>query len=163
MNGLVRELFLMLRLRSGPQELPASWALTALVIAIYVGEGIITSQTLGGEDSAARTTLAAGMQFLVVALLLRMRAHPERLPQTLLALAGTGILLGLLAFVFLLQADPETNQPLLALVWFAIFGWSLAVDAHIYRHALGIPLSQGVLVAVVILAVTYLVIQFLFR
>ena len=51
----------------------------------------------------------------------------------------------------------------LALFWFAIFGWSLAIDAHILRHALSVSMSTGVLIAVVLLAATYMVLEFAFR
>ena len=76
------------------------------------------------------------LQVVAVIVLLQVRKLPERMPQTLSALAGTGIILGALAFGLLLQADPEVNQPLLGLTYLLLVGWSLAVDAHIYRHAL---------------------------
>ena len=46
---------------------------------------------------------------------------------TLMAFAATGTVISLLAFALLLQAEPGVNKPLLALLWFAVFGWSLAV------------------------------------
>ena len=163
MRELLGTLFGLLRLRGGPQDLPASWSLTAVVIAFLIGEQILTAQALEGEQNVPRVLLAAALQFAAVGLLLRMRGKPERLSQTLLALAGTGILVGLLVFAFVAQADPNRNQPLLGLLWFLVFGWSLAVDANIYRHAMEIPLSQAVLVTVMILAVTYVVVEFTFR
>jgi len=163
LDVLLRTLPNLLRLRAGPQDLPASWFLTTIVLLIYLGQAMFTSQSLGGEEEASRSAIATAIQFTAVAVLLKVRGHPERLAQTLLALAATGIVLGLLAFLFLVQADPEVNQPLLALVWFAIFGWSLAIDAHILRHALSVTLSTGVLIAVMLLAVTYMVLEFTFR
>ena len=163
MNELFKRLIDLLRLRAGPQDLPASWAITGLVMAIFMGQALITAQNLGGATEAARSVLSVVVQFTAVAVLLRLRKHPERLQQTLLALAGTGIALGLLAYVFLLQADPEVDQPWLALVWFGIFGWSLAVDANIFRHALGITMSTGVLIAVLLLAFTFVVLELAFR
>ena len=62
-------------------------------------------------------------------------------------------------FVLLLQSDPEINQPLLGLAWFGIFIWSLAVDAHIYRHALAISMSLGMLVTVILLAASYVFVE----
>lgn len=163
MNELFKRLIDLLRLRAGPQDLPASWAITGVVMAIFMGQALITAQNLGGATEAARSVLSVVVQFTAVAVLLRLRKHPERLQQTLLALAGTGIALGLLAYVFLLQADPEVDQPWLALVWFGIFGWSLAVDANIFRHALGITMSTGVLIAVLLLAFTFVVLELAFR
>lgn len=162
MNSLIRTLSQLLRLRGGPQDLPASWALTGMLLAAYLALGMYTGQVLGGEDAVARSLAINVLQVAAVAAMLRVRRHPERLAQTLAGLAGTGIMLGALAFVFLLQADPEVNQPLLGLAWFAVFIWSLAVDAHIYRHALSIKFSTGVLVAVLLLAVTYVFVEVAF-
>ena len=44
-------------------------------------------------------------------------------------------------------------------MWFGIFIWSLAVDANIFRHSLSVTLPQGVLVAVMLLAASYLLIE----
>jgi hypothetical protein len=71
--------------------------------------------------------------------------------------------LGLLSYVFLAQADPARDQPVLALVWFGIFFWSLVVDGHIYRHALSISMAQGLLVAVLLLAASYVLVELTFR
>ena len=163
MKPLLNVLLGLLRLRAGPQDLPVSWPLTALVFAVFVALGILTSQGLGGEDNAGRTLLSVFIQLLAVMVLLRLRGHPERLPQTLLAFAATGIVVSLVAFGFLVQADPERNQPLLALAWFVVFGWSLAVDANIYRHALAVPMAQGVLISVVVLGISYAAMQLLFQ
>lgn len=163
MNDFFPNLLNLLRLRSGPQDLPSSWPLTIAVMAVYLGEGMLTSQQLEGADSTARTLFSAAVQFLAVVVMLRIRRHPQRLQQTLLAFAGTGIIIGLVAFGLLLQANPDQNQPVLALGWFVVFGWSLAVDAHIYRHALSIAMSQGMLIAVGLLAVTYVLMQVLFN
>ena len=48
--------------------------------------------------------------------------------------------------------------------WAHEAGWtrSLAVDAHIYRHSLAISMSQGMLITVGLLAVTYVLMQFVF-
>lgn len=134
-----------------------------LLFAAYVALGILTSQHLQGGDNAGRNLLSVLVQVLAVVILLRFRGHPERLPQTLLAFALTGIVVSTVAFGFLVQADPGRNQPLLALAWFAVFGWSLAVDANIYRHALSVPLPQGMLISVVVLGLTYVIMQLAFR
>ena len=59
-------------------------------------------------------------------------------------------------------ADPGRNQPVMALFWFAIFAWSLVVDAHIYRNALSVTMAQGLLVAVLLMAASYVMIELLF-
>ena len=162
MSRLAFTLLRLLRLRAGPQDLPASWTITTAVIAVYLGVGMYTGQQLGDGDAAIKSLSISALQFSAVAVLLYVRKYPERLAQTLSALAGTGAILGFLAFLFVMQADPDQNQPILALAWFGIFVWSLAVDAHIYKHALAITMPQGVLVAVLLLAASYLLIEAVF-
>ena len=106
--------------------------------------------------------MAVGIQFFIVAGLLRWRGLSIRLPQTLSALAGTGFCFGLVSIALISQADPNRNQPILALVWFSVFLWSLVVEAHIYRHALSIAMSMALLLAVTVFGVTLFAIEWLF-
>jgi len=96
---------------------------------------------------------------LVIATLLHLKKLSTRLPQTLSALAGTGLIFGFGSVLLISQAEPASNQPVLALVWFGVFLWSIAVDAHIYRHALSIKMNLGVLVAVLIFAANFILLQ----
>lgn len=153
----------LLRLRAGPEDLPDQRGLTLLLIGLYIAQGVIASESLGGEHEPARTLVSVALQFGIIAAILSWRRQPERLQQTLMAFAATGIVIGLLAMMLLLQADTGVNQPLLAIVWFALLGWSLAVEANIFRHALDISLPLGMLVTVMLFAVNYLAIELLFR
>ena len=172
MGNFSQVLYDLLRLRAGPQDLPDHRGLTLVVIGVYVALGVITNQALGSMNEQAqatlnepaRTLISIGLQFGAVAAMLAWRRNPERIQQTLLAFAATGAVISLLAFFLLLQNDPnQASQPFLALIWFAIFGWSLAVDANIFRHALNISMPIAMLVTVMLLAITYLVLELLFR
>ncbi len=114
---------------------------------------------LGEEDSTPRSLIAITVQFFVIAALLQLKKFSARLPQTLSALAGTGLVFGFLSVFLISQADPEQNQPILAMVWFGVFLWSIAVDAHIYRHALSIRMNLGVLLAVLIFAANFILLE----
>jgi hypothetical protein len=162
-SDLVKDTLALLRLRAGPQDLPSSWLLTGAAIAVLAVQAMVSAQSLSGPGEAARSVLALAIQLTAVTIMLRLRGLSERLQQTLLALALTGIVLGVLAYLFLMQANPEVDQPLLAIVWFGIFGWSLAVDANIFRHAFGVTMSTGVLIAVLLLAGTYVLLELAFR
>ena len=96
---------------------------------------------------------------MVIATLLHWKKLSSRLPQTLSALAGTGLIFGFGSVLLISQAEPASNQPVLTLVWFGVFLWSIAVDAHIYRHALSIKMNLGVLVAVLIFAANFILLQ----
>ncbi len=106
-----------------------------------------------------RSLIAISVQFFVIATLLHAKKLSIRLPQTLSALAGTGLFFGFLTIFLIFQADQSRNQPGLALVWLGVFLWSIAVDAHIYRNALSIRMNLGVLVAVLIFAANFILLE----
>jgi hypothetical protein len=162
MSRLLLRLLDIMRLRSGPQDLPAGWGLTIVLTLAYLAEGFIADQVLNESDSAPRSLVAITIQYLATSALLTFRDMGSRLPQTLTALAGTGAIFGALSIVLVMQATPGATQPALALVWFGAFLWSLAVDAHIYRRALSFTMSLGVLVAVLIFALNFIVIETVF-
>lgn len=162
MNSILMNLAQMLRLRGGPQHLPASWSLLILLLTAYLLQNLITGQQLEDHNAAAKSLLAVCLQIAVLTGLLLWRKHPERFTQTMSALAGAGIFFNVISWALLTLSDPTVNQPLLALVWFAVFIWSLLVDANIYRSALSVPFAMGMLVTVLILAASYVLIEMVF-
>ncbi len=161
MNQFAQALLDILRLRAGPEDLPASWTLTLIFVGLHVAFGMFTAMALDQSSTVFNSLIMTALQIFAVAILLKVRGFPERLAQTLLAFAGTGIIIGGIVFGVLLQADQDVNQPLLALVWLPLFIWSLVVDAHIYRNALAISLSQAMLITVLLLAGSYVVVELL--
>ena len=162
MNGILVSLAQLLRLRGGPQNLPASWPLMIFLLTAYLVQNLITGQQLEDPNAAAKSLLSVCLQICVLTGLLIWRKHPERFAQTMSALAAVGIFFNMITWALLSFSDPTQNQPVLALVWFAIFIWSLFVDANIYRNALSVPLSMGMLVTVLILAASYVLIEMVF-
>jgi hypothetical protein len=162
MNGIVMSLVNMLRLKGGPQHLPSSWPLTIFLIMAYLGQNLVTGQQLDDENAAAKSLAAISLQIVLLTGLLYWRGFTTRFPQTLSALAGVGIFFNIITWTLLSLSDSATDQPLLAMIWFAVFIWSLFVDAHIYRNALSIPLPMGMLITVLALAASYALIELVF-
>jgi hypothetical protein len=162
MNGILMNLAKMLRLRGGPQDIPASWPLTIFLIVAYLVQNLITGQQLEDDNAAAKSLIAICLQLIVLTGLLYWRRHMERFAQTLSALAAVGIVFNTITWALLTQSDPATNQPVLAMIWFSVFIWSLFVDANIYRHSLSVQLSIGMLITVLSLAASYVVIEMIF-
>ena len=152
----------MMRLRSGPQDLPARTPLAAALAIAWLAQGLLTDRALDQANSPLRSVLAIAVQFGAIAALLNLRQQAARIPQTISALAGTGIIFGLLALLLLVQLDPANPQPNIALAYLGLFVWSLLVDGHIYRHALSIKMSLGVLVAVLIFAANFVLMRAVF-
>ena len=156
----------LLRLRAGPQDLPHDLRYTLAVLLLFVVQAVLTTEALaeasGTESEVGNNLLSTALQFVAIATLLFYRRRPERLQQTVLALAATGIALNLLAFPLLLQSDPNQNQPLLLLLWLGLFGWSLAVEGNILRHALDVELPIAMLIVVMLLALSFLALELAF-
>lgn len=162
MSRLLLRLLDVMRFRAGPQDLPPGWGWALLLATAYGIEGMLADRLLDSTAAAPRSLVALTVQILAVWALLGVRRHANRLPQTVTAIAGTGFLFSLISLLLLQLGGAGRIPPGLALAWFLVFLWSLAVDAHIYRHALSITMSLGVLVAVLVFALNFLVIEALF-
>lgn len=162
MTAVLLNLAHMLRLRGGPQNLPAAWSLTILLLSVYIAQNLVIGQQLDDDNAAAKSLLSVCLQVGVLTGLLYWRKHLERFAQTMSALAAAGIFFNILSWGLLSLSDPTVNQPILAIVWFAVFIWSLLVDAHIYRNALAVSFATGMLVTVLILAASYVLIEMWF-
>jgi hypothetical protein len=149
----------MLRLRSGPQDLPAGPQLAIILAIAYLAQGLAADRIMEPSDTQPASLLAIAVQFGAIIALLRLRRLAERVPQTISALAGTGFLIGLLSILLLRQLTPGEPQPELAMAYLGLFFWSLAVDANIYRHALSVNMSAGVLVAVLVFALNFVLLR----
>lgn len=127
-------------LRTGPQDLPATQSVITLSLLAYTATSIVLSVTTQSFGSAVLYGLADTLTLAVLTYtLLMVRRLPQRLTQTLSALAGTGVVIGLFALpLVLIQNVP----PLLRLL---ITVWSLTVTGHILRHALNVSLPMGIL------------------
>jgi len=152
----------LLSLRGGPQHLPTSKALAIFLLAVYVAQNLLTGQQLADEYAAEKSLVAIALQIVILTGLLRWRNYQSRFVQTLTALVGVGIVFNAVTWVLLMQSDPNLSQPGLALAWFGVFLWSLFVDAHIYRHSLSVSLAVGMLITVLMLAMSYIFIDMLF-
>lgn len=136
-------------LRAGPQDLPVSRVLLGLMLSGYLLVSTLVS--LPGYPVATAMQIAVtdlGLLLAFAGSLLFITGNMARLNQTLTALAGSGVLLGLLALPLvqsLYQAqDAEQVSVAVLMFWLLLMGWSLLVVAHIIRHALSVTLPIGV-------------------
>ncbi len=149
MNRLFYILLDIIRLRRGPQDLPAGWTpvIAFAGISLAMGWWFVRGEQPDLTPLVAELLLAA----LMTATALQMVQHPERIPQTLLALFGTGVLLSL-PLVVIFGGFDEGNtaviRQLASLGYLALLAWSLTVDSHIYRHALSVTMPVGAAVAI---------------
>lgn len=139
-------------LRRGPQDVPVASSLFFLCLLAYLLAGYMALLA----SIAAATPISAFVVIVLDTLLisalcygvLRVLQHSERWQQTLTALWGCGALLQLIALPLGIWFDravssesPMAEIPLL--LSFGILFWSLAVTAHILRHAFDVTFVLG--------------------
>jgi len=146
--------------RSGPDSLPANTQLLRLVLLAYFCVSVLMNQI----DMSLRISLWIGVSDLLVLmaflyLLLRFNHFVPRYQQTLMAMAGTGSLLGLMAiplvWAFHQYAEQSDTANFILFALMVVMLWSLMVTAHIIRRALEISAPKAVALTVlyVVLAI----------
>jgi len=142
-----------LMLGRAPQDDPRSLDALAVAWLAYMLADFVQAVFQAGSWPEALamalvdSALVAGFCWAV----LRLAGKRERLVQTLTALAGTGAILGVIGLPMLYQATRsqpvEAPSGITVLAWLILLTWNLAVQAHIYRHALSTRFGIGLLVA----------------
>lgn len=134
----------LLQLRGTPADAPPSLVLLLQLMLLDLISSVLYLQALGSEielgSLIGRMLLRVGMIYGVLSL---FRRQPRFL-QTTLALYAvsallTFILLPIAAALVRSQADsPDFGVQFLQLGFLSLLLWSIVVDAHILRHALGL-------------------------
>ncbi len=138
-------------LRQPPQNLPCSGLLLGLVLTGHLLLGLVLLLFLYPIQyaliaAATGTALLCALSYT----LLSMNGVRNRFIQTLSALAGTDILIGLLT-IPVITLGTSSPASLLSLL---IHAWNLTVAGHILRHALSVTALQGFVFALIFFMVT---------
>ncbi|GAB4172412.1 MAG: hypothetical protein Kow0020_07400 [Wenzhouxiangellaceae bacterium] len=135
----------LVRLRAGPQDVPAGRAPLLHGLAAVLVLLLLTTAQSPGNLQPREVVVILGLPPLLAMSLLALTRRRARFEQTVAALYGSAALLGLLQLPALLW--PGEPPALLLFIALGALLWSLAVDAHIWRHALEVPWPAGLLVA----------------
>lgn len=146
--------------RSGPDSLPANNQLMQLLLLIY----FIVSVSVNQIDMSFRISLWIGLTDVIVLTtllygLLRLNHFLPRYQQSLMALAGTGSLLGLLAmpllWAFHQYAEQSDTANFILFALMLVMLWSLMVTAHIIRRSIetSAPKAVALTVLYVVMAI----------
>lgn len=164
--ALIQPFLRLCLLNANPQDLPASAPLLRTTLGAYLLMSALTAAPFYGTlpsiaAAIADVALLAGYAWLA----LRSQGRMGRYVQTLSALAGAGVIIGVLTLpvtYILYRSGASGGNDALLFVQLLILMWLLAIYGHIYRHALSTGLFTGVLVSLGWIFVTSLVIQSLF-
>lgn len=144
-------------LRRGPQDLPYSPRLTRSLVLLGLGCDLLYVALLEVQGALPRVVFGLALTLALPWWLLGWRQRRERYAQTLAALAGSGVLFTLLFLPLALWAQQHVpaegvetlTREQLAAGWLVLglLGWKLAVNGHILRHALDLPRTAGLALA----------------
>lgn len=157
-GALLRLILDLCLLRRGPQDIPHSHALLNGLLLVAVGIDLLVLRLVGGGESGLlRIAVSLALTLAVPRIVLGLRGFPERYVQTLTALVAVGIVFTLVTLPLALQvADmpppefgqtPPRAQLLVGWAMLALLGALLAINGHIWRHALEWPRAAGLLLA----------------
>ena len=154
-------------LRKGPQDLPKSSVLLTLCLILYTAlDVLLTVQTRSFTDALLVSLVDVGFLLLVTSLILKQHRHYERWGQTMTALFGTGVILGI--FIFPLVYGGVQNryedwlQQIIVVLFLVMVIWNIAVLAHIVRHAISTSMGIGIMIAILYIWMSSLLITMIF-
>jgi len=144
----------LLRLRVGPQALPASDRVVAVAVVALGGASLLTVQHLYPPGSgAARVGLDLLITVAFFAGLLSVARRPERFRQTFAAVCGTGALLVLITWplldIVVERGREDTLYAVAVLALLGVYVWHVVVIGHILRHALDTRPARGIALALI--------------
>ncbi len=155
MGALIQAFFRILLLRAGPQTIPPSSVLMWLVLLLHLVMNfllVIFSQPLG--YSLLSSLVGTLLLVAVVHGLLLLFGRQPRYLQTITALAGCEVLLGLMLLplpIVEFYYGESVGAELRALMVFTLLtvtGWSVVLTAHILKHALSVSTALGFLYSI---------------
>ena len=99
LSTLSKSFFDICLLRKGPQDLPKSSVLLYLCLTLYmVFNVLLTLQARPFEDALLVSLVDVGFLLSVIFLILKQHHHLDRWIQTITALCGSGVILGIFIF-----------------------------------------------------------------
>ena len=136
-----QKLLALLFLKSSPQDLPYSMALSVRLSFFYVLSGIVVLQTtLAPDDMFAGIVLGLLVQYVFVYAVLAALNKSARFMQTFCAVIGVSLIFNLLSWPVFTVLSDETSQDTIkssmSLLFLLLISWEVLVKAHIFKNAL---------------------------
>ena len=155
----LKQIWNIMRLRSGPQVLPFSYGLLVILLLLHMFIDIVLSgpQALQWDSlvsAAVNTLFTAGFVFVI----LQWTKKTPRFVQTLSALLGAEIIIGLIGAVFLLLYQIPALALLVSVLYLLLIIWNGLIAAHIFHLALETTMLWGVALALLYIILSYQVI-----
>ncbi len=141
------------RLQKGPEDVPASGALFAVLLLLSLFLDLVSTRLSIPEIRLFEILLLviianAGILSLT-AMLLQLLGYAQRILQTLTAMLGVSILITIPAMPVLLALQTRMDDPGgWGVMLLLLEVWHLVISAHIFRRALSISPLLGLMLAI---------------
>jgi len=147
MPVLLRILAILL-LRAGPQHLPYSLSLLAILTLFYLTSGVLVLSTaMSSGQAAANMVLDVAVLFAFSYFCLSLLKYRARFVQMVSALAGIGIAYHLLAWPLFIQIHnmqpQQQGAKIAALLMLLLISWQVLVYAHVFRHSMQMSMTRA--------------------
>lgn len=149
--------------KRGPQDLPAS----AFFLGIVLFANAVVSMIILSVEAPFLTALPqflTGIALLVVfiRIVLALSGKMLRFQQTLTALLGADTVISLISLPFLIWISANQNFGVIYYILIASMLWSMAVVAHIIRHALSSSYLFGLGLSILYFLASFKLMVYLF-
>lgn len=166
-NAISQSFLAICLLRKGPQDLPKSRVLLSYSFLLYMGMNILlTIQSRPLVDALLVSFLDVSFLLAVIFLILKQHHYLERLSQTMTALFGSGVILGICIFPLAYEGVQNQSaawlQFIIVLLFLFMIIWNIVVLAHIVRHAISTSMGIGIMIAILYIWMNSLLITLLF-
>ncbi len=166
MLQLSKILWAICQLKAGPQDLPVRVdLLISVILAGMIVDSFATSiliPKLSVVDIIKTIIIYNLVLLTAVYYLLKVVGYKERGVQTLTAIAGSGLFISLVllpGFVMMNSVEEQVKSFVLLILIDNV--WRIAVNAHIFRHALSVALLMAMILSVSYLLFGILIADFI--
>jgi len=152
--ALFETLFDIIRLRKGPDAIPHSTVLLAIIVALWLLAGLIMTlmtEELDSRDFIIGTvTGVAGLMCYTAIVVLSGKS--ARLMQAIMAFLGCGALISLMFVVCNVLLSPFLGDNIVNLIVTLILLWTVPVEGHIISRTIdrhwyvGVAVAMGIFV-----------------
>ena len=174
MGALLKAFWDICLLRTGPQRLPTATGLMYLLLLVHFVAGLasyaIHNQLAEPENRVGVQVLLLGaginslFMFSYIYTLLTIKRLSNRLPQTVSALAGCEIIIGVIFLcVLLIYSISGLSPNFFVTFYLAIYIWALAVTTYIIKEALSVGVLSALLLAIFYIILLELIVGSIFK
>lgn len=153
MPQLIKIFWDICRIKAGPQDLPKGHnlliaaVLAGILVDSFASSILITK--LAALDIVQIVIVYNVLLLVAIYFLLRLIGYSERAIQTVTAIAGSGLLISLVLLPGLIMMSFAAEGAKSFAIFILIDNvWRIAVNAHIFRHALSVSLLMAMIISV---------------